>query len=120
MELYVATEGYVNLGQEGRSYILTVSRIEEFVDGLKEKYLVEEEWEMPFHKIDKDGSLVGSPIDDSCDTVDKDMRLLCLPISDNCNVNDLMFDEYIAYLSDLLEISEDVILELDYLNLRDF
>jgi hypothetical protein len=102
MELYITTEGYVNLGQEGRSYVLTVSRIEEFVDSLKEKYLVEDEWEAPFHKIDKD------------------MKLLCLPINDNCNVNDLMFDEYIAYLSDLLEISEDVILELDYLNLRDF
>lgn len=102
MELYVATEGYVNLGKEGRSYVLTVSRIEKFVKDLKDKYLVEDEWETPFHKIHED------------------MKLFCLPINDNWNVNDLMFDEYIAYLSDLLEISEDVILELDYLNLRDF
>ena len=95
MTLYKTKEAYLNLGQENRSYILTKTRIEEYITPYEEENAVIS-WEC----------------------IDRGKEIFTLGLGD---IDDEDFkNDILNFLSELLGIPVSELEDIDYLNLRNF
>ena len=102
MKLFKTTDGFINLEQEGRSFELTVSRIEDKISEMKE-----------VRGLDEHDELV------SLDFYEQRGYKLCSIGLGDIDADDVR-SELILFLSDLLKIDQASLSGLDYLNLRKF
>jgi len=102
MIIHKTTEGYINLRQEGRSFELTMSRIEDKVSEL-----------LQVEGLDEEDIIVGLDY-----YLQSGYEVCSIGLGD---INDAFgYEDMISFLSKLLQINEDVLKEFDYLNLRNF
>ena len=96
MTLHKTNEVYINLKQENRSFVLTVAKIQDYIDELCEKY-------------DED-SIV------SWEWIDRGHQMFSIGLGDI----DYGFAkvEIITYLTSLLEVHRDEIESCDYIHFR--
>ena len=102
MMIHKTTEGYINLRQEGKSFELMVSRIEDKVSEL----------------------LQAKGLDETDIIVELDYYLQSGYEVCSIGLGDIsdafVYLDMISFLSKLLQIDKDVLKEFDYLNLRNF
>ena len=102
MTIYKTLEGYINLRQEGKSFELMVSRIEDKVSEL-----------LQAKGLDEDDIIV------ELDYYQQSGHEVCsIGLGDISDA--FVYLDMISFLSKLLQIDEDVLKEFDYLNLRNF
>ena len=102
MKLFKTREGYINLEQEGRSFELTIARIQDKISEMVDA-----------RGLDEDDELVG--LDFYEQRGYKTVSIGLADIDDN-----YIHSELILFLSDLLKIDQASLSGLDYLNLRKF
>ena len=124
MKLFKTTEGFINLEQEGRSFELTVSRIEDKISEMREARGLDEDdflvnvdlYEPRFYEICQIDEDEGNELEEF--ERRRGFKICSIGLGDIGD--DYVHSELILFLSDLLKIDQASLSELDYLNLRKF